>query len=161
MSKVVEQVTYVPGRDDPSYTKWCGHTFQANVAKEIKGDPEGTTQEKLNAQLIESARNNPHFAVGGKQARRSGAKTPKDAKGYLAYFVDWLRDETFEHPEELIARFARDRDLQAQCEVGADDFARIGELFMPRLADLTKANDISEAQLAAMWVNAGYNQLPW
>jgi predicted urease superfamily metal-dependent hydrolase len=27
-----------------------------------------------------------------------------------------------EHAIELIARFARDRELQAACEVGADDF---------------------------------------
>lgn len=163
MAKLSETVTYVPGQHDPSHVKWCGHTFQANVPKDIKGDPEGTMTEKLNAQLIESARSNPHFIVGDptKTPRKSRDKLPTDAKGYRAYFVGWLKEETFETPDELIARFARDRELQARCEVGPDDFALIGELFMPKLSDLAKACDMAEAQLAAVWVNHGYNQLPW
>lgn len=160
---ISETVTYVPGHMDPVHVKWCGHTFHANVPKDIKGDAEGSAAERLNAQLIEAARGNPHFVVGdpAKAPRKPRDKMPGDAKGYLAYFVAWLKDETFETPEELIGRFARDRDLQAKCEIGPDDFARIGELFMPKLADLAKANDMAEAQLAAVWVNHGYNQLPW
>ncbi|MCS3725503.1 hypothetical protein [Bradyrhizobium betae] len=163
MAKLAEIITYVPGQHDPSHVKWCGHTFQANVAKEIKGDPDGTSSEKLNAQLIESARNNPHFVVGegAKATRASRDKMPKDAKGYRAYFVNWLKEETFETPEDLIGRFARDRELQAKCDVGPDDFAQIGELFDPRLHELAKACDLAEAQIAAVWVNHGYNQLPW
>ncbi|WP_445222255.1 hypothetical protein ACKWRH_21610 [Bradyrhizobium sp. Pa8] len=162
MPKIAEKITYVPGQHDPSHVKWGGHVFQANVPKEIKGDPDGTSTEKLNHEIIERAKGNPHFIVGdGKQPRTPREKAPTDAKGYLAYFVGWLKDETFETPEELIARFARDRELQAKCDVGPDDFARVGELFAPRLHELAKACDMSEAQVAAVWVNHGYNQLPW
>ncbi|EJN14751.1 hypothetical protein PMI42_01725 [Bradyrhizobium sp. YR681] len=163
MPKVAETITYVPGQHDPSFVKWCGHTLQANVPKEIKGDPDGSSTEKLNAQMIESAKGNPHFVVGdpSKAQRSPRNKQPKDAKSYRAYFIDWLKDETFETPEELIGRFARDRELQAKCEVGPDDFALMGELFMPKLSDLAKACDMAEAQLAAVWINHGFNQLPW
>lgn len=159
----VEQVTYTPGPQDPVHVKWCGHTFQANVPKEIKGDTAGTSTERLNAQLVIAARSNPHFVVGDldNAPRRPRDKLPTDAKGYRAYFIGWLKEETFETPDELISRFARDRDLQARCEVGPDDFALIAELFMPKLSDLAKACDMAEAQLAAVWVNHGYNQLPW
>lgn len=164
MGKIAEMITYTPGQHDPVHVKWGGHTFQANVPKEVKGDPDGTSTEKLNAQIIELARENPHFVVGdGKDAkpRQTREKAPKDAKGYLAYFVAWLRDGHFETPEELIARFVQDRDLQAKCEIGTDDYARIGELFNPRLADLAKACEMTDQQVASVWVSHGVNQLPW
>lgn len=161
MPKVVEQVTYLPGSQDPSFTKWGGHTFQANVSKEIKGDPDGTASEKLNHHIIEAARNNPHFQVGNTRPRRERTSMPKDSREYRAYLANWLKEEHFEEPEELIARFARDRDLQAKCDVGADDFGFIGELFMPRLHELARAHDMTEAQVAGLWLNHGYNQLPW
>lgn len=165
---VTESITYVPGQGDPSFVKWGGHTFQANVPKEITGHPEGTSTERFNHQVIESARNNPCFTVGSqKNARKKKSDAlPVDAKGYRAYMVDWLKEEkngnsVFEHAEQLIERLAQDRELQAKCEVGYDDFQYLGSLFMARLHELAAADELSEGQIAALWVQHGYNQLPW
>lgn len=164
---VTETITYVPGDGDPSFVKWGGHTFRANVPKEVTGHPEGTSTEKLNHQIIESARSNPSFTVGSEKKKRTKADAmPTDAKTYRSYMVGWLKEErdgvsVFEHAEDLIARLAQDRELQAKCEVGFDDFQYLSSLFMPRLADLAVADELSEGQIASIWVKYGYNQLPW
>lgn len=158
---VVETVTYTPGQHDPLTVVWCGHTFNANVPKEIKGNGEGTDRERLNMQLIERARDNPHFKVGSGPAKRQIKALPKDAADYRAYMVDWLADPSIQHADQLIARFAKDHDLQVTCEVGADDYAYLATLFMPRLHDLAKGDELTEGQVASLWINHGINQLPW
>jgi hypothetical protein len=159
---VTETITYVPGPMDPVHTKWCGHTFQANVPKEITGHAEGTERERLNMHLIERARENKHFTVGsGRPARRERNALPKTADEYKAYMIEWVKDPSIDHAAGLIARFTRDRDLQAACEVGSDDFAYLGTLFMPKLHELARADELTEGQVAQLWVNAGFNQLPW
>lgn len=158
---VTETITYVPGPMDPAVTKWAGHTFQANVPKEITGHPEGSERDKLNHQLIESARANKHFTVGSRRPKPQARELPKTAEQYRAYAVDWIKDPSIQHTEQLIARFAQDRDLQAACEVGADDYAWLATLFMPKLHELSKADELNENQVASIWINHGINQLPW
>lgn len=164
---VVETLTYVPGEGDPASTKWGGHTFHANTPKEIRGHTEGTRAEQINAQIIELARNNPFFRVGNERApRREVPKEPTTPAEYKAYFVGWLK--TF-HPMDaegaladgLVGRFARDRKLHESCEIGADDFAFISDLFMPRLHEFAKADGLDAKGVAAVWLRHGYNQLPW
>jgi len=75
--------------------------------------------------------------------------------------IDWIKDPAIEHTDQLIARFACDRELQAICEVGADDYAYLATLFMPRLHDLAKGDELTEGQVASIWINHGINQLPW
>lgn len=159
---VTETITYVPGPMDPPHVKWGGHTFQANMAKEITGHAEGSERDRLNLHVIERARENKHFVVGNARApRRERSVLPKTAEEYKAYAIEWMKDPSIDHAAGLIARFARDRDLQAACEVGSDDFAYLGTLFMPRLHELAKADELTEGQVAQLWVNAGFNQLPW
>lgn len=160
---VNETITYIPGNGDPAAVKWGGHTFHANVPKEIKGNADGSEREQLNAQLIESARTNPVFRLGSEKGPRKILRggTPKTADEYKRYFVGWLADTRIESASDLIARFAKDRELQAACEVGTDDYAYIRDLFMPRLSDLAKADELGNEQVASLWLNHGYNQLPW
>lgn len=158
---VTETVTYVPGEGDPSSVKWCGHTFHANVPKEITGHAEGTASEKLNHHLIERARENPSFKVAGSRVKRDASALPKTAEEYRAYMIAWLKGPGIEHVDQLIARFARDRELQAVCEVGSDDFSFLSTLFMPKLHELAKADELTEGQVASLWINAGVNQMPW
>jgi hypothetical protein len=158
---VTETITYVPGPLDPVTVKWCGHVFQANVGKEIVGHAEGTEREKLNHQLITSARDNKHFMVGDAKPKRDRDTLPKTASEYRAYAVAWLKDPNIEHADQLIARFAKDRDLRTACEVGSDDYAWIATLFMPKLHELARADELTEPQVATMWINHGINELPW
>lgn len=158
---VTESITYIPGPMDPSVITWCGHKFQANVPKEITGHAEGTQREQLNMQLITSARDNKHFAVGNARPKRDSGELPKTAEEYRAYMVGWLKQPGVEHAEQLIARFARDRDLQLVCEVGSDDYAYLATLFMPKLHELARADELTDGQVANIWVNHGINQLPW
>lgn len=157
---VTETITYLAGNGDPASVIWCGHTFHANVPKEITGHPEGTKAEQLNHHLIESARNNKTFSVGGRTRKRDARAIPQSAEEYRGYFVDWLNDD-YRSANDLIARFARDRELQTACEVGSDDYAWLGSLFMPKLHELAKADELTEGQVAQLWVNNGINQLPW
>ena len=158
---VTENITYTPGPLDPVTVKWCGHVFQANVPKEITGHTEGTEREKLNHQLIEAAKGNKHFRVGNARPKRDPMELPKTADGYRAYMVNWLKDPAIETTDQLIARFARDRDLQIVCEVGHDDYAYLSTLFLPKLHELMRADEMTEPQVAAMWINHGVMQLPW
>lgn len=160
---VTDTITYIPGNGDPAAVKWGGHTFHANVPKDIKGNPDGSDREQLNHQLIEAARTNPVFRLGSEKGPRrvKGHGTPKSADEYRRYFVGWFNDANIDSAEALISRFAKDRELQAACEVGTDDYAVIRDLFMPKLSDLAKADELSNEQVAGLWLNHGYNQLPW
>lgn len=158
---VTETVTYLPGNGDPSTVEWCGHTFRANMPKEITGHPDGTDREQLNHSLIERARDNPHFKVGDARPKRTGREMPTTAEGYRAHIAAWLQDPSIQTADQLIQRFARDRELQASCEVGASDWDLIATLFVPKLHDMAKADELTPEQVAHLWVNAGVNQLPW
>jgi hypothetical protein len=158
---VIETVTYVPGPEDKTQAVWCGHTFVANVPKEIKGHANGTEREKLNAGLIEAARNNPRFVVGSAKPRRDAKKDPVTAEEYRSYFVEWLKLPHYEHAEDLIARLAKDREMQMVCQIGTDDFDFMAALFMPKLHEFAKRDELNDAQLGAVWLRHGYNTLPW
>jgi hypothetical protein len=158
---VVESVTYVPSHGDPSHVVWCGYTFHANVAKEIKGHAAGTEREKLNAHLIDRARDNPSFKVGNAKAARSPAKQPSTAEEYRVYFVEWLKHPSIQHAEDMITRLANDREIQHVCGVGTDDFDFMRDLFMPKLHDLAKQDEMTAQHLSDCWIRHGFNQLPW
>lgn len=158
---VTETVTYLPGPMDPSSTKWCGHTFHANVPKEITGHAEGSERDKLNLHLIERARENKMFAVGNERPKRAAPSLPTTAEQYRRYAVEWLKDPAIEHVEHLIARLAKDRPLQEACEVGSDDYSFLATLFMPKLHELQQGDELTTQQVSAIWINHGYNVLPW
>lgn len=158
---VTEMITYVPGPMDPSTIKWCGHTFHANVPKEITGRADGSERERLSAHLIERARENKFFTVGNAKPKRDVMPMPTTAEAYRAYLVDWLKDPSIEHVEQLIARFAQDRNLRAACEVGSDDYSYIATLFLPKLHELTRMDELQPSQVAAIWASHGFNETPW
>lgn len=147
---VTELVTYLPGPMDPPTTKWLGHTMHANVPKPITCHPDH----------MEIARGNKFFSVGNAPRARESNKPPKTSEEYRAYMIAWL-GQKYDHTSDLIARFVRDRELQIACEVGADDYAYLGTLFMPKLHELARADEFSEQQVASMWLQHGVNQLPW
>lgn len=158
---VTETITYLPGEGDKPFAIWCGHKFDANVPKEIKGHAAGTQQEKLNAHLIERARDNKHFRVGNAKAKRDPVKTPTTPEEYRAYAVEWIKDPAIQHADDLIGRLAKDRELRTVCEVGSDDYAWLSTLFMPKLHELSKGDELTDGQVAALWVQHGFNELPW
>lgn len=158
---VTEMITYMPDPTDAPTTTWCGHTFHANVPKEIRGHVDGTSLERANMRLIEAARTNRFFRVGDAKVEKSASALPTTAEQYRAYMVGWLSDTGIQHVDELIARFARDRELQAACEVGTDDYAYLGTLFMPRLHHLAKMDEMNDLAVASAWARAGFNVLPW
>jgi hypothetical protein len=158
---VTETLTYVPGPNDPVQVVWGGHTFKANVPKEITGHATGTEREKLNATIIDSARRNRHFVVGSGRPKRDPARDPTTPEEYRGYFAEWLKQPGFDHAEDLIARFAKDRDLQTACGVGTDDYDFMRDLFMPKLHELSKVDEMNDNQLASVWMRHGYMTTPW
>lgn len=161
---VTTTLTYLPVDGDPVTNKWCGITFRANVPVELTGHHDGSEREQLNMWMIENAKGSSSYAVGNNSgpSRRSAAfSKPTTADQYRAYMIAWLQDSSIQHADQLIARFARDREVQASCEVGSDDYAYLATLFMPKLHDMAKADELTEGQVAQLWVNHGINQLPW
>lgn len=163
---VTETITYIPGHGDPAITMWGGVTFHANTPKELTGHPDGTKREQLNMELIERARDNKHFTVGGVPRAKKKASAPENADQYRAYMADWLKEE--HHGErvinsvtKLIERFAKEREMRVPCEVGASDYDLIGTLFNARLGELAKQEELTAEQLSALWVQHGFNELPW
>jgi len=148
---VTETITYLPGPMDPSVTKWRGYTVHANIPKEFTAP----------AEHFEHARGNKFFRVGNEAVQRETATTPTTSSEYRAYLVRWLKDPAIQHADQLIGRFAKDRDLRAACEVGSDDYAWIATLFMPKLHELARADEMTEPQVATMWISHGFNELPW
>ncbi len=147
-----EQVTYVPGPDDPSTVKWAGHVFHANVPKPV-----------INKTLIEAARGNKFFRVGAFSPSDVGttekAVLPKTSNDYRAHVVAWLK--RVESADEFMTQWARDAPMREDCEVGLDDYDYLGSLMAPRLAELAKIDGLNELQLAKMWTRHGVNQVPW
>jgi hypothetical protein len=168
---VTESITYVPGEGDRPSVVWCGHTFHANVPKDITGNVGGTPRERDNFHLIESVRPknrpdgtqwfHPTFRIGNSRPKRDGKAEPKTQMEYRAYAIEWIKDPSIEHADALIARLAKDRNLQDVCEVGYDDFQYLATLFMPRLHDLAHGDELNEGQLGQLWLSHGYNTLPW
>jgi hypothetical protein len=169
---VTETITYLPGNGDPATNKCCGHVFQANVPKEITGHPDGTPSQKLNMHLIEMVRpkakpdgsmwHHPNFTIGdGARTKRHPTALPTTADQYRAYAVGWLKDPSIQHADQLIARFAKDRELHAACEVGTDDFAWLATLFMPKLHELAQGDELTGPQVSTIWISHGFNVLPW
>lgn len=159
---VTETITYVPGDGDPAITRWAGQTFHANMPKEITGYADGTAQQKMNLHIIERARdpNQKHFRCASQKNERQTSTLPKTADEYRAYMIGWL-GQKYETTDSMIARFAQDKQLQVACEVGTDDYAYLGGLFMPKLHELAKAEELSQGQVAHLWLQHGFNALPW
>lgn len=161
---ITETLTYLPGPMDPPTVVRNGHTFHANVPKEVTGHPEGTKHERINMEIIDSCRNNKFYAVGeysGPSRRKEAASVPETSDQYRAYMVEWMKNPSIQHADQLIARFVRDRELQLACEVGSDDYSYLSTLFMPKLHDMARADELTEGQIASLWISHGVNQLPW
>ena len=148
---VTETITYLPGPMDPPVTKWRGHVVHANLPKEIRAP----------ADHFEHARGNKFFRVGADPVKPEKRQAPTTSEQYRAYIVDWLQDPAIQHAEDLIARFAKDRELRGRCEVGSDDYSYIATLFTPKLHDLARADELTENQVAHLWIQHGFNELPW
>lgn len=127
-----EQVTYLPGPDDPPSVKWRGHVFHANVPKTV-----------TNSALIEQARGNRAFHVGpfdpSIHVRSDEPTPPKTAEGYRAWAVGWLKK--VESVDDLCERWANEGKLRESLEVGWDDFHYLSSLFQPKLDELLRRED--------------------
>lgn len=165
-----ELVTYVPGNGDPVMTLWGGHTFRANEPKELACHAEGSAREKLNHEIVERAKDNKHFTVGAagsSKPRRKPSVMVETPEQYRAHLADWMKETgadgqpVVKSASDLVARFAKERDMRVFAEVGASDYDMIGTLFMPKLHDLAKADELSADQVSQLWKNAGFNELPW
>ena len=127
---VSEQITYLPGPDDPSTTKWRGYLFQANVPKTV-AVPE----------MIEQARGNKFFHVGPFDPAKDSVKVvpsekPTTPEQYRSYAVEWFkRVKTL---DEFDTRWMAEEVLREKCGVGTDDIDYLMSLIQPKRAELKK-----------------------
>ncbi len=179
---VSEQVTYVPGDGDPTATTWGGIKFIANVPVMVtghSGNPtkgECTPLQRSRHDLIEAAKSNKFFRVGGgKPAVQNDNGVPAREEDrplwYRAHVVAWLKtigrdpDQpgamTAGCTEALIKHYADDRQLREMCGVGTDDYAYLGSLIDPKLAECQRADELNADQVRELWVKHGVMELPW
>lgn len=158
-------ITYLAGEHDPVSIKWRRRTFHANVPVPIS-DPD----------LIEAARGNKHFKVGEFDADKDRAPapdftgTPKTADEYRAHVVGWVKklqvanrdgNPNVAGIDDMITRWQSEQELRALCDVGSDDYAWIGTLFLPKMHELAKVAGLNDQQLADKWREKGVLQLPF
>ncbi len=130
-----EQVTYLPGPEDPVSTKWRGITFMANVPKTV-----------TNQDLIEQAKRNRHFKVGPFDPNRDAVKTrevpkaPKTAEQYRAHAIAWAK--TMETVHDFDARWASEEMLRIDCGMGTEDLDLLNSVIGPIKGDLQKRGQV-------------------
>jgi hypothetical protein len=128
---VSETVTYLPGPEGPTMTKWMGQVFHANAPKIV-----------TNPQLIDKARANRSFKVGPFDPAKDTVETvepvpgPKTSDQYRAHAVAWLK--TMQSVDELDRKWAGEEVLRIDCEVGTDDIDLLRSLFDPKRSELRK-----------------------
>ena len=143
-----EELTYVPGSDDPPTCKWRGREFRANVPMRIK-----------DKSLIEAARVNRFFRVGGVGPEPGDNDPPKTAMQYRTHVVAWMKGVNT--VDDLVTKWSEDRDMRRVCEVGRDDIDWLGLLFEPKLRHMRIEEGLSELDVAGVWVKHGTLELPW
>lgn len=125
-----EQVTYLPGPDDPVQVKWGKQVFHANVPKTIS-DPV----------LIGKARINKFFKVGDFDAKVDAVRaektvTPKTAEQYRAWAIAWAKK--MERVTEFDHRWSEEESLRIACEVGTEDLDYINSVIGPMRSELVR-----------------------
>lgn len=143
-----EMVVYQPGEGDPIKTRWRGVEFKANVPVRI-----------FDLEHIDAARINKHFSVGGKNESGEASGPPTTAMEYRGHVIDWLRD--VDTVDKLVIKWAADRQLRQECEVGQDDISYLGTIVEPKLHTLRTAEGLSENAVAGLFVNRGVLEIPW
>lgn len=124
-------VTYVPQPGDPAVTTWNGHTFHANKPTPVNADVHG--------KMIEQARGNPWFEVAGQDKPKtpSAANSPTNSEEYRSYAIGWFK--TVDSSKAMKARWAAEEEMRNELGVGTDDLEYLDKLYIPRLAELEKA----------------------
>ena len=144
-----EHVTYWPGHGDPHTVKWRGIEFKAGQPKKLR-----------HAEHIEAARGNRYFHVGDGDAPEVNPNLgPTDANGYRAHVVRWLDDMVT--VEELIAKWAGEREMRDRCGTGDDDIRFLGPLVEPKLREMRRKEGLNDRQVADVWMKYGIFDLPW
>lgn len=125
-----EDITYLPGPEDPPQIKWGGHHFNANVPKRV-----------TNQDMIKMARGNKYFKVGAFKPSdavptREEPEAPKTPEQYRAHAIAWLK--TMQSVDQLDRKWAAEETLRMSCEVGFDDVEYLMSLMGPVRAELRK-----------------------
>lgn len=129
--KVSEQITYLPGPEDPIITTWMKHVFHGHIPKTV-----------TNSELIEKARLNKSFKVGDFNPH-TDAKTkieptpvPKTSDQYKVWALAWTKK--CESADALDMRWAEEENLRRECDVGEEELDYLRSVIGPMRAELLK-----------------------
>lgn len=153
---VSEQITYMPGPEDPVSTKFHGHVFHANVPKTV-----------TNYDLVKKLRDhpNPFFKLGTFDPNTDKAPPegffgePKTADQYKAHAVGWVKKCA--EIEDMAKTWVAEQRIREMCEVGTDDYAWLGTIFVPKMRDLARKAELNDSQLSQLWQRYGVFSLPF
>jgi hypothetical protein len=126
-----EQVTYLPGPEDPPQVAFGGHVFNANLPKRVD----------MPRSWLEMVRGNKFFKVGAFDPTRDAVKAqeqtePRTADEYKAHAVAWFKK--VQSLQEFDALWRDEEELRQRCGVGAEDLDYLGSLSRPRRGELKK-----------------------
>lgn len=151
-----EQITYLPGPEDPVTTKFFGHVFHANVPKIV-----------TNRELIKKLRDhpNPFFKVGPFDPAKDKAPVigfigePTTSEQYRAHAVGWINKCA--DIDDMAKTWVAEQRLRDACEFGTDDYMWLGTIFLPKMHDLAKRAELNDSRLAQLWQRYGVFSLPF
>lgn len=146
-----EDVTYIPGPQDPASIRWRGILFQANVPIRIADDGH-----------IDAARGNKFFRVGtGDKATQAEEPKPEPTtpEAYRAWVIGWL--DQVKTVDELLTKWSNDRYIRQNAQAGTLDIRQLGTIIDPRLNLMAKEQGLSDQQVGKLMLQHGLAEIPW
>ncbi len=142
-----ENITFCPELGGASETIWREIHFRANVPVFVK-----------DKDLIDAARGNRFFQVGNEKKALSN-ETPKTHDQYRAHVIRWLGET--KNTEDLIKRWAADRELRTSCEAGSDDYRYLSQFLETKLRDHARFDGLDDQKVASLFLKHGIVEIPW
>lgn len=134
VAKNYDEITYVPGPQDPPFTRWNGVDFQANKPVRVSKDKtvlapirkenvlaDGSIVSRGIEQRIsmgELAKGSPVFRVNGVDPaprKKIYSRMPADAHAYKSYSIEWIAK--CETEVELVSRWDGEEALREKLGV--------------------------------------------
>lgn len=158
IEKLFDEIAYIPGPGDPSWTKWNGIEFRANTPVKVPRAKtvQATTRQQMQLgdgtvvsrgvetriPMAELAKENPCFSVNGvapTPRKPPTARLPTDSNQYRSYATEWIgRSRT---AAEMDTRWEGESELRTRCGVDERDLQHIRPFFDARHDDLAQATE--------------------
>jgi hypothetical protein len=157
-----DEITYVPGPQDPNFTRFNNVTFKANVPtkvehsktvqqliRKVREHDDGsvtTSGVETRVTMAKALEDNPCFSINGKPPRprkRAEAKLPATAEQYRAWATKWIAES--DDGSAMDARWEAEQKLRDNCAVDDQDVSHLMAFYHARHSQVTAMGHIEQA----------------